>query len=348
MSNYIVYLEQLEGLFAGWQEKYKLFVPQEKEGFYFLEEYSPEAEISFDYDLLYNPPKSFIFPPREDLIEFDLKTYKSKPLFTVSPQILFGLHPYDIKALNQLDQVMDMGSVDVNYRQRRDNTIIMGLTPLRVCPEAFWGSVNAFNVDFGFDLFWTKIGPATFLVEVGSKKGEELLFVNGRVDKATSAEREVARRKKQEIVSLVQKQNRLKYSWEEVPRVLEKSFDSFLWAEKSRKCLACGSCNLICPTCYCFDILDEVDDKLNKGKRYRTWDGCMLESFAKIAGGHNFRGRAAERYRHRYFRKGKYIYDMLGELGCVGCGRCVRVCTARIANPLEVFNVLWEALSYER
>ncbi|SDN59321.1 4Fe-4S dicluster domain-containing protein [Desulfonauticus submarinus] len=348
MSTYIVYLEQLPRLFAKWKEKFRLFVPQKKDQFYFLEEYEEGAEVCFDYDVIYNPLKEFLFPPYEDLIEFDLKSYESKPIIKSKPQILFGVHPYDIKAINQLDQLMDMGSVDVNYRARRDSTVIMGLDPLRVSDTAFWAFVDADQVDFGFDLYWTKIGPATFLVEVGSGLGEELLFVNGKVDKATAGEKETARRKHKEILYLAKKQNILKYPWEEVPKVMEKSFDSYLWTEKARKCLACGSCNFVCPTCYCFDIQDDVDDKLEKGRRYRTWDGCMLEGFAKIAGGHNFRGQAFERYRHRYMRKGKYIYDMLGELGCVGCGRCVKACTAKIANPLEVFNILWEALNYEK
>jgi ferredoxin len=128
---------------------------------------------------------------------------------------------------------------------------------------------------------------------------------------------------------------------------MEAGYDSPLWRERAKKCLSCGSCNLVCPTCYCFDIQDEVDDRLQTGRRYRMWDGCMLEGFTRIAGDHNFRERPWQRYRHRYMRKGKYIFDKLGELGCVGCGRCVRACTARIANPKAVFTEFWEAYKNE-
>ena len=347
MNAYIVTQEQIPLLFAQWQKKFKLFVPQQKDKFYLLEEYVPGAEISLDYDLIYTPPKKFLFPPYEDLLEFNLNTLESKAIFQAEPQIIFGLHPYDIKAINQLDQLMDEPPMDLNYRARREQTIIMGLTPLRIAPTAFWAFVGADHVDFGFDLFWTKISAGTFLVEIGSPRGQELLLSQGSILPATSSEKEMAQKKQAAIVAEAKKQNPLKLSWQEVAKVMAKSWDSYLWTEKARKCLSCGSCNFICPTCYCFDIKDQVDDLLKTGKRYRTWDGCMLKGFAQIAGNHNFREQTFERYRHRYMRKGKYIYDRLGELGCVGCGRCVQSCPAGIANPLEVFNTLWEALQYE-
>jgi hypothetical protein len=104
----------------------------------------------------------------------------------------------------------------------------------------------------------------------------------------------------------------------------------------------------VCPTCYCFDVKEEADDLLKTGIRYREWDGCMLQSFAAVAGGHNFRSTARERYRHRIFRKGKYIHDRIGELGCVGCGRCAMACTAGIADPLSVFHRLREEADNEK
>jgi ferredoxin len=81
---------------------------------------------------------------------------------------------------------------------------------------------------------------------------------------------------------------------------------------------------------------------METGQRYRTWDGCMLAEFAAVAGGHNFRDRQAARYRHRYNRKGLYMWDNIGEIACVGCGRCITACTANIANPVEVYNRLLE------
>jgi len=113
-----------------------------------------------------------------------------------------------------------------------------------------------------------------------------------------------------------------------------------VWAEKAKTCFSCGSCNIVCPTCYCFDVQDDVDWSLDCGTRCRTWDGCLLKDFAVVAGNHNFRKNTADRYRHRFYRKGKYIPDKIGEVSCVGCGRCGMVCIPKIADPLTVYNTL--------
>ena len=176
---------------------------------------------------------------------------------------------------------------------------------------------------------------------MGSARGEQLLTVLGKPVKASASERDAARRAAEAVRKVADKRG-LRFPWQEVPSVLDHSWNSGLWRERSEMCLACGSCNVVCPTCYCFDVREEMDLSMKQGTRFRTWDACMLPGFASIAGGHNFRAKSLERYRHRYYRKGKYIHDMVGELGCVGCGRCVRACTARIANPMEVYNALWE------
>ena len=81
---------------------------------------------------------------------------------------------------------------------------------------------------------------------------------------------------------------------------------------------------------------------LKEGERYRQWDGCMLADFAAVAGGGNFRKDRESRFRHRMYRKGKYVPERFGKLGCVGCGRCASACLAEIASPAETFNMLKE------
>jgi ferredoxin len=99
---------------------------------------------------------------------------------------------------------------------------------------------------------------------------------------------------------------------------------------------------MVCPSCFCFDVKDDVDWDLKGGTRQRQWDSCLLTEFALVAGGHNFRKARCERYRHRYYRKGSYLPGRNGFVGCVGCGRCVRACTTNIANPVAVYNALME------
>lgn len=343
MPTYIVYLEQLPELLAAWRREYAVYAPAAIEGGFFdFKPWKPGAEIAFDFDLAYNTLKRYFLPPREHVVAFDLATAAAEPLVEAPAQLFFGVHPYDIRAINQLDKLMVEGSPDQNYVARREASVIMALEPMRVAPTSFWGSLGADRLAEGFDLYWTKIGPASFHVQVGTDRGEALLKAGGHLTKATKDETNAAEQARQRILALT-RANRLLYDWRETPEILAKSWNSPLWRERSASCLSCGSCNLVCPTCYCFDVRDEADERLDKGRRTREWDGCMLKGFALIAGGLNFRGKALERYRHRYMRKGKYIFDKIGELGCVGCGRCVRACTTKIANPKEVFNDLWEA-----
>ncbi|MCK9240494.1 4Fe-4S dicluster domain-containing protein [Desulfocurvus sp.] len=342
MSAYTVHQGQLPGLFRLWAKLYKVHVPvQTAPGFYDFAPWEPDTEIAWDYDLTVNPLKRHLLPPREDLVVFDTRTYEARGVFQAPQQLLFGVHPYDLRAIAQLDQLMELGSPDRNYRRRRENTVIFALDPLRVAPDAFWSTLGAGRADIGFDLYWTKIGPAMFFVEVGTARGEELLLAAGEVERAGAAQHEAARRTREDTRRRADGHG-LKFPWQELPRVMAKAWDAGIWREKSSMCLACGSCNLVCPTCYCFDMREELDESLGKGRRWRQWDACMLPAFAQVAGGHNFRGKHLDRYRHRYFRKGKYIFDLIGEPGCVGCGRCIKACTARIANPLAVFNRLWE------
>jgi ferredoxin len=124
--------------------------------------------------------------------------------------------------------------------------------------------------------------------------------------------------------------------------MLEENYEHPVWAERAELCFRCGSCTNNCPTCYCFDVQDDVDWDLESGERRRSWDGCQLVRFARVAGGHNFRDDTAARFRHRYFRKGAWIAEKVGQLACVGCGRCITVCVSDIAHPPEVWNRLLE------
>ena len=114
-------------------------------------------------------------------------------------------------------------------------------------------------------------------------------------------------------------------------RAIEASYAAELWEDEAAACYSCGSCNLVCPTCYCFDIRDENDLPPTSGRRTRCWDACMLPGFAVVAGGNNFRPAAGQRLRHRVLRKAAWIERRSGLPGCVGCARCDRACTARIS-----------------
>lgn len=347
MTAYIVHEGQVESLLQNWSERFNVHVPVEVEdGIFDFAPWRPGDEIAWQYDISYNSPKRFLLPPRETLITFDVDACEARAVYSHQPQLIFGMHPYDLKAVNQLDNLMTAQIPDQHYMARREATVIFSLEPCRIARNAFWGSVDAARVDHGFDLHWMRISTAAFVVQVGSPLGEELLLACGPLPEASAAEREAARRAHTRIAAESQR-NGLKYPWQETAKLLHRAWDHPLWQHRARHCFSCGTCNLVCPTCYCFDMKEDLDNTLKKGERYRTWDGCMMDAFSRVAGEHNFRPHTLERYRHRYYRKGKYIYDMIGELGCVGCGRCVSGCTSGIADPKSVFNELWEAEQHD-
>jgi ferredoxin len=115
-----------------------------------------------------------------------------------------------------------------------------------------------------------------------------------------------------------------------------------VWDKHVTRCFSCGTCNLVCPTCYCFDVIDDLDLDVASGSRTRTWDGCMLPHFASVAGGHNFRPEPAGRQRHRVKRKFEYLPGKHGQGAvCVGCGRCGRQCTANI----DIYDIVVDLIS---
>ena len=113
-------------------------------------------------------------------------------------------------------------------------------------------------------------------------------------------------------------------------------FELPYWDRVSESCLNCGTCTFCCPTCHCFDIQDEVQG--TDGRRVRNWDYCMSWLFTVHGTGHNPRPSKKERVRQRFMHKFKYIPEKRGgEIGCVGCGRCVQICPVNI-DVREVVN----------
>jgi sulfhydrogenase subunit beta (sulfur reductase) len=187
---------------------------------------------------------------------------------------------------------------------------------------------------------FTDIGDR-YVVAIGSKKGDALLAENARCSRAGRRDVKAREEAREKVVDLCAKQE-ASFTAEELPDLLEKGESHGVWEDKGDKCLSCGSCVMVCPSCYCFDVGDDVELNLVDGHRWRQWDGCVLEDFAKVATGENFREARVARYRHRFYRKGQYLFKRFGAPACVGCGRCVKACLPDIANPVAVYNALKE------
>ena len=295
-------------------------------------------ELRLDYDVTLLPPKKYFLPQVETVLSFSEEGDYGSVVDETS-RVLLGVHPYDVVSIAQMDAVFEKDNADVHYLTRRRNTTIVACDIQNPSPNIFAGCMGTAVVQEGFDLLISKVGDS-YLLDARTEKGEALLEGEDAEDADPVS---LARREQMwEDNARLLRNHQLKVSPEELPKLLEDGFNSEIWEKRAEKCYSCGSCNLVCPTCYCFDMRDDVNWDLKSGRRDRVWDSCMLSDFALVAGGHNFRANRAARYRHRYYRKGKYLWDRMGQIACVGCGRCITACTANIANPVEVYNALEE------
>lgn len=313
-------------------KEYRVYGTVKKDGFPAYAELSEASELELFSTPTHLSAKQFLFPPRETLLRYDIRHHLHEAVIESEKQAIVGLHPCDIHAIALMDEVWAYGRPDANYLSRRENTLLVGADcmPDEYC---FCRSLGTMTVDDGFDIFLHKIKKG-FLVRTASKKGEEII-AGLRLREAKPSE--IKELEERERIREASFKARLDAPPKDLPDIYAGSNDSPVWDRIGSICTGCGSCNTVCPTCYCFDIKDEVKPNLSEGERVRVWDGCTLEDFAKVAGGHNFRKTRAERLRHRFNRKFRYLTDKFGMLFCVGCGRCSRACLVKI-NITEVTN----------
>ena len=299
-------------------------------------------DLRLDYDVTLLPPKKFFQPTVETLLTFGADG-KCESQLDSEKFILIGVHPYDMIAINQLDKLFSENYCDAHYLTRRKNATIIACDVATASKNVFASSMGTATIKEGFDILLTEVGDG-YTVEAATEKGQALLQ---KAKGATDAD-EKDLKKRQQIQENNQKslnKHKLKCSITDIPKLLDKAYKHPVWEEKAKTCFSCGSCNTVCPTCYCFNVQDCLNWNLKSGKRQRAWDGCLLDGFTLVAGGHEFRKSRADRFRHRLYRKGKYVPEKIGgEIACVGCGRCVGACLPDIANPVNVYNRLVDDL----
>ncbi|MFO7678404.1 MAG: 4Fe-4S dicluster domain-containing protein [Thermoplasmatota archaeon] len=318
---------------------YEVIGVKAKENKFVFDELFDASDLRLDYDVTILPPKKYFLPQYEKLMQFDLnESFNVKKQSFEKKRIIVGMHPYDIIALEQTDKVYLDSQEDNFYKKRRENTLIIGSDILNVSPRSFAKSMNTNVTDKGFDLLLTDISDK-YVIAIGSKKGEKLLDMYAKTDIAQKSDIEqihqLREKTSKRYIKKINSQN-----IQNLPKLLSANYNNDLWQEKSRKCMECGSCTMVCPTCYCYDIQDTVSLNLKNGERIRTWDGCLLRDFTAVAGNEVFRDDIKERYRHRFYRKINYLPARYGFVACVGCGRCGIACLPDIADPCDVINDL--------
>lgn len=331
-SNLIAWLNHLN-------QDYCLIAPQQVNQSYIFAEVDSVDKVVLDYPTTILPPKKVFLPQREELIRFNLADQSVKPVLNDRPLILLGVHPCDMHAIAHLDEVFSSGYPDQHYLTARKNILLVSVECLEPCSdESFCRDMNTQSVPDNYDLHLTDLGDS-YTVEIGTENGEDLLLgFSGMVEYDEEHQRQYRRVMSRKWAHFTY---RLDADVFELPSIFALSYKSALWEEIGANCLSCGGCNLVCPTCYCFDVIDDIDLQLTQGRRYRVWDSCQLNKFALVAGGHDFRPTRADRLRHRFFHKFKYQSGNPESGGCVGCGRCAQTCLVDI-SPISVLNNLYQ------
>lgn len=329
----------MTALFRLINENQELFVPVKKANQVNFGLWDEEAEVSLETLKTVKSPKDVFFPQSETLYTCvkDGKKISIKPEELASRDfVVFGMKPCDVRAVDVLDRVFLTEPCDSFYKARRDHGTIVSLA----CGEP---SVSCFCKAFGIDCTEPNADAAIWLTEdclywkAMTEKGEKLTeTVKSLFENADSADEEKLDAVKKTTKAIVEK---LPYSnlslegWN--GDALTEKFDSPVWEELYKPCLACGTCTFVCPTCQCYDIKD-----YNTGreiKRYRCWDSCMYSDFTMMAAGNN-RTTQLQRFRQRFMHKLVYFpANNDGMYSCVGCGRCVDKCPSSL-NIVKVIK----------
>jgi formate hydrogenlyase subunit 6/NADH:ubiquinone oxidoreductase subunit I len=303
-----------------------------------IHQYLPVAafdEIDLGYDTTEHSAKTYFLPYRENLstYRFSDDDWQQELTYRIRPRAIIGLHACDINALVKLDKVFARGHFPSPYFQaRRRNTFVVGIDH-DPCDGAFCRSLGTDTVTQGFDLYLTDLGDRYF-VAVGSDSGFSTLQRAGAeeiTDQDTADYLEERRR----IASLFTTE----VAVHNLPNLLDIEFESEVWQEWGDKCLSCGSCAMVCPTCYCYGVTERVSMDFSTGTKEKKLYACTLLDFAEVAGGHNFRPDRSTRLKYRYYHQHRGFVEAYDEPKCVGCNRCGRTCLPGI-NPVEVIQNL--------
>jgi len=331
VNYHILKKSALDGFVRKLAKKMKVCAPVAKgHGGFAFEEVATAERIAMKYVPTILPPKKYFMPQREKVLEFDLTggRPRERPVLEAPETALFAVHTCDLAGIQCLNMVFSEKPVDHNYLRRNEKIFIVGLECNEYCDgHASCALVGNQYPNGGYDLFLTDLGDR-FIVHVNTQKGEDTASAAG-LPKAAAADLaalDKVRARKREAF-----RNEIDVDPGLLPEIFAEGMEHKVWAELGSRCVSCGNCTNVCPTCYCFDMNDTVGLDLKSGYRTRSWDSCQFEGFAVVAGGENFRKARADRQRHRYYRKFKYPLEKFYRFFCTGCGRCTRTCMAKIS-----------------
>jgi formate hydrogenlyase subunit 6/NADH:ubiquinone oxidoreductase subunit I len=310
------------------QNSKKVYAPSSKNGKISFKEAENFSAIVTDYVQTSQSSKDIAFPRTEKILDFSKSkegmTVKGTDLKDIPEVVLWGIRPCDAAGIGELSSIFNWDFKDEIYNNRLSRVTVFGFSCSKSDVYCFCTSVGGNpGSTAGSDILFTRLGEnGDYLVEILTEKGSDV------VNLASNLFEETSNIEKEKFLTEVP----VRFNHKEVREKLDKFFESKEWIEQSLRCLGCGACAYVCPTCACFDIQDEAHGK--SGSRVRCWDSCGFSHFTLHTSGHNPREVQSERWRQRIMHKFSYMPERLSVYGCTGCGRCSRACPVDM-NILE-------------
>lgn len=310
--------QSLEKLYATLSASRKVYAPVVAADKRIEYKYNPAfAEVTFEHIQSTLSVKSVVFPKVENLIYYTNNKVDSTiteiDLTKIPEVVLWGSHPCDNSAYDVLKSIFCWDIKDEFFAKRLEKLVVIGLACHQSDAYCFCTSVGLTpNSTKGSDILLSKTKSGDYIAEILTEKGNAIVTASPELFENANNE---------EVVIAEVKQT---FNHEQVTEKLKTAFEHPFWVANSLRCIGCGACAYVCPTCACFDIQDETKGK--EGRRYRSWDSCGFGLFTLHTSGHNPREVQSQRWRQRIMHKFSYMPDRNNSLGCVGCGRCSRGC----------------------
>jgi len=193
--------------------------------------------------------------------------------------------------------------------------------------------MGADTASHGFDLFLTNLGTKFFAEIQTDTAFNYIKALNAH--EPTEHDHELYR----EAVARRNAAFTTQVDTTDLTKILDMEFQSEVWEQWGDKCLSCGTCANVCPTCYCYGVKETVEPSLATAHKQKSLYSCNLVDFAQVAGGHNFRPESHTRLKYRYYHKHRGFVEAFEEPLCVGCGRCGESCLANITVPEVIASI---------
>ncbi|MFW9781101.1 MAG: 4Fe-4S dicluster domain-containing protein [Candidatus Heimdallarchaeota archaeon] len=284
-------------------------------------------DIVLDYLNSKVPPKEILFPKMEVLFEYKTDGKDVTEIIERTDldekNIIFGIRPCDAHSFVLLEDFFAFGEFqDEIFLKKRENSTIIGIGCNNPRTTCFCTSLEGHPfMKEDMDVFLIDLGEK-YLVEAISEKGKELV---NRLEWLSDANKQDIK-EAEELSKQAEESFVTQLDLKDIDKILDPNFEHPIWQEISEACIGCGTCSFLCPTCTCFDVIDENDQYNNKGRRIRIWDTCQSCLYTLHTSGHNPRDSCIERCRNRILHKFCYYPENYDILGCVGCGRCIQLC----------------------